>query len=85
MLLPHSSAVEITDTQSSGRFGWNCIYLDQVNVIKTETYLYDLILILCGSVCCNLYIVQPARFGAGCYIEMALSYHQPHQHELVGG
>ena len=57
MLLPHSSAVEITDTQSSGRFGWNYIYLDQVNVIKTETYLYDLILILCGSVCCNLYIV----------------------------
>ena len=30
-------------------------------------------------------IFQPARFGAGCYIEMALSYHQPHQHELVGG
>ena len=28
---------------------------------------------------------QPACFGAGCYIEMALSYHQPHQHELVGG
>ena len=23
---------------------------------------------------------QPACFGAGCYIEMALSYHQPHQH-----
>ena len=28
---------------------------------------------------------QPACFGAGCYIEMALSYHQPHQHVLVGG
>ena len=28
---------------------------------------------------------QPACFGAGCYIEMALTYHQPHQHELVGG
>jgi len=28
---------------------------------------------------------QPACFGAGCYIEMALSYHQPHQHKLVGG
>ena len=24
-------------------------------------------------------------FGAGCYIEMALSYRQPHQHELVSG
>ena len=28
---------------------------------------------------------QPACLGAGCYIKMALSYHQPHQHELVGG
>ena len=27
---------------------------------------------------------QSARFGAGCYIEMALSYHQPHQHRFVG-
>ena len=31
------------------------------------------------------WVIQPACFGAGCYIEMALSYHQPHQHELVGG
>ena len=30
-------------------------------------------------------LIQPACFGAGCYIEMALSYHQPYQHELVGG
>ena len=29
-------------------------------------------------------VIQPARFGAGCYIEMALSYHQPHQHRFVG-
>ena len=29
-------------------------------------------------------LIQPARFGAGCYIEMALSYHQPHQHGFVG-
>ena len=28
---------------------------------------------------------QPACFGAGCYIEMATSYHQPHEYELVGG
>ena len=28
---------------------------------------------------------QLACFGAGCYIEMATSYHQPHEHELVGG
>ena len=27
---------------------------------------------------------QSARFGAGCYIEMALLYHQPHQHGFVG-
>ena len=30
-------------------------------------------------------IFQPACFGAGCYIEMATSYHQPHEYELVGG
>ena len=30
-------------------------------------------------------IIQPACFGAGCYIEMATSYHQPHEYELVGG
>ena len=29
--------------------------------------------------------IQPACFGAGCYIEMATSYHQPHEYELVGG
>ena len=27
--------------------------------------------------------VQSARFGAGCYIKMSLSYHQPHQHRFV--
>ena len=31
------------------------------------------------------FIFQPACFGAGCYIEMATSYHQPHEYELVGG
>ena len=30
-------------------------------------------------------VIQPACFGAGCYIEMATSYHQPHEYELVGG
>ena len=30
-------------------------------------------------------VIQPACFVPGFYIEMALSYHQPHQHELVGG
>ena len=29
-------------------------------------------------------VVQPACFGAGCYIEMATSYHQPHEYKLVG-
>ena len=28
---------------------------------------------------------QSARFGAGCYIEMAPLYHQPHEHRFVGG
>ena len=27
---------------------------------------------------------QSARFGAGCYIEMTLSYHQPHEHGFIG-
>ena len=30
-------------------------------------------------------LIQPACFGAGCYIEMATSYHQPQEYELVGG
>ena len=28
--------------------------------------------------------VQPARFGAGCYIKMATPSHQPSEYELVG-
>ena len=28
-------------------------------------------------------IIQLARFGAGCYIKVALSYHQPPQHRFV--
>ena len=33
---------------------------------------------------CPSCLVQPACFGAGCYIEMVTSYHQPHEYELVG-
>ena len=29
-------------------------------------------------------LIQSERFGAGCYIEISLSYHQPHQHRFVG-
>ena len=36
------------------------------------------------SPCRGIY-VRIIKFGEGCYIEMALSYHQSHQHELVGG
>ena len=40
--------------------------------------------------CCNkklsgMYLSSRRAKRAGCYIEMALLYHQPHQHELVGG
>ena len=33
----------------------------------------------------SAHVIQPACFDAGCYIEMATSYHQPHEYELVGG
>ena len=32
----------------------------------------------------EILLIQPARFGAGCYSEMATSYHQSHEHRLVG-
>ena len=38
-----------------------------------------------GNFSAQIIIIQPACFGAGCYIEMATSYHYPHEHELVGG
>ena len=52
-------------------------------VIKAENN-YDVSRIV-GMKITKVRFIQPACFGAGSYIEMALSYHQPHEHELVDG
>ena len=61
-------------------------------------YVYIVYVVYVVHVVYLVYLVQPAReraerprrgqlarFGTGCYIEMATSYHQPHEYELVSG
>ena len=58
----------------------------EIAIFSSHFYLYLLIILkLAWGHRVSKLFIQPACFGAGCYIEMALSYHQPHQYELVGG
>ena len=50
---------------------WECIYLNSL-ISVFSPYLQN-------------FLIQSARFGAGCYIEMALSYHSPIKTALLAG